>query len=632
MPSWVKNDDIWERAKKTALESHKETDDGFYAIVTSIYKKMGGVVAKSQPRLILLKSYVKAHDRKLKNGQTIHIEAHYDKRSKKGVEHAPGHNYDLSHLSDADKEKFNRMHAEHHHAHYYEAHALSNRLAEEQDKVKQHLAEADEHEKAGRKVEATRARNKATKANANAIRHQKDLAKIHESVAGLAKLKEKMVSGSGTLHDNADQAHAHYVSKLGKKFADKKMILIKKDKASNISPVSTGENADKQRGNDMQSAQASVEPPKKTKKTKTVEAVAVPENAFKTKASFVVQKVGNKWLEVTHPGKTFKMQLAIAPETAHYKAGDTIEDLPVGKVESYSKYGNKVTYYPLPKEEPKPFVPVNVPTKTQALKGHTFEIKEHLKSKFGAIWNGSEWRVPVDKHEEAQKFVNDNQPKNKEPRLILPVKSNKVKVLYPTSGFNDAPNEITRGGVKYKLTGVGNSFKINADHPSTEGSHLLGHEGENGAYHYYEPVGSTEDSAPATKPAAAMEQAPVPVPSSSKFPSSESTKTYLFASGFEAPKEVEIGGERYKLHTTQKFAGNITDDLMKKYPQLNGYREQEFSRYVYKKMVSDVTFLNIPFSKKDKAKKLGAKWNAASSKWYIPDGVDIPDALKEYVI
>ena len=32
---------------------------------------------------------------------------------------------------------------------------------------------------------------------------------------------------------------------------------------------------------------------------------------------------------------------------------------------------------------------------------------------------------------------------------------------------------------------VGQSFNINTDHPSTNGSHLLGHEGEKGAYYYY---------------------------------------------------------------------------------------------------------------------------------------------------
>lgn len=34
-------------------------------------------------------------------------------------------------------------------------------------------------------------------------------------------------------------------------------------------------------------------------------------------------------------------------------------------------------------------------------------------------------------------------------------------------------------------------------------------------------------------------------------------------------------------------------------------------------------FINVPFSDKDKAKQLGAKWNATRKSWYIPDGVPI---------
>ncbi len=32
--------------------------------------------------------------------------------------------------------------------------------------------------------------------------------------------------------------------------------------------------------------------------------------------------------------------------------------------------------------------------------------------------------------------------------------------------------------------------------------------------------------------------------------------------------------------------------------------------------------LNVPFSEKDTAKKLGAKWNSKIKKWYIPYGTD----------
>lgn len=33
------------------------------------------------------------------------------------------------------------------------------------------------------------------------------------------------------------------------------------------------------------------------------------------------------------------------------------------------------------------------------------------------------------------------------------------------------------------------------------------------------------------------------------------------------------------------------------------------------------TYLNVPFAEKDAAKALGAKWDAAKKKWYVPAGL-----------
>lgn len=34
-------------------------------------------------------------------------------------------------------------------------------------------------------------------------------------------------------------------------------------------------------------------------------------------------------------------------------------------------------------------------------------------------------------------------------------------------------------------------------------------------------------------------------------------------------------------------------------------------------------YLNVPYALKDKAKALGAKWDASEKKWYIPDNTDL---------
>jgi hypothetical protein len=39
-------------------------------------------------------------------------------------------------------------------------------------------------------------------------------------------------------------------------------------------------------------------------------------------------------------------------------------------------------------------------------------------------------------------------------------------------------------------------------------------------------------------------------------------------------------------------------------------------------MPNSKTYLHVPYAEKDAAKALGAKWDAANKKWYVPAGVD----------
>ena len=40
-------------------------------------------------------------------------------------------------------------------------------------------------------------------------------------------------------------------------------------------------------------------------------------------------------------------------------------------------------------------------------------------------------------------------------------------------------------------------------------------------------------------------------------------------------------------------------------------------------MPDSKTYLNVPFAQKDAAKALGARWDAANKKWYVPADKDI---------
>ncbi len=40
-------------------------------------------------------------------------------------------------------------------------------------------------------------------------------------------------------------------------------------------------------------------------------------------------------------------------------------------------------------------------------------------------------------------------------------------------------------------------------------------------------------------------------------------------------------------------------------------------------MPTPKTYLNVPYAQKDAAKVLGARWDAAAKKWFVPAGKDI---------
>lgn len=41
-----------------------------------------------------------------------------------------------------------------------------------------------------------------------------------------------------------------------------------------------------------------------------------------------------------------------------------------------------------------------------------------------------------------------------------------------------------------------------------------------------------------------------------------------------------------------------------------------------------MTFLNVPYAEKDEARALGARWNPARKKWYVPPGADLEPFAK----
>ena len=51
MPAWVLDEDKWEKAKKIVDRKKYKDDNSYYAVVATVYKKMGGRVKKGHSRL-----------------------------------------------------------------------------------------------------------------------------------------------------------------------------------------------------------------------------------------------------------------------------------------------------------------------------------------------------------------------------------------------------------------------------------------------------------------------------------------------------------------------------------------------------------------------------------------------------
>lgn len=168
--------------------------------------------------VLFRKSYVKAHQRRLKSGQVITIPAHYDKRTKKGADAPLAHGHDLSHLDEAKRATFEKMHAEQHLLHHYHAHALRQRVQEQQGHIEGLAKQVAEHRAAGRHVEAAKTENQRLRLHSRHRVNQRELDDIEQRLAGLAGMKEALVQGSGAIDASTEDSHRAYTAKLGERF------------------------------------------------------------------------------------------------------------------------------------------------------------------------------------------------------------------------------------------------------------------------------------------------------------------------------------------------------------------------------------------------------------------------------
>ncbi len=81
-----------------------------------------------------------------------------------------------------------------------------------------------------------------------------------------------------------------------------------------------------------------------------------------------------------------------------------------------------------------------------------------------------------------------------QPAASAPAAPQKQRMLYPLSSMPPIGKPMRLYGKVVVFTGKGESFRISEDHPSIHGSHLLGHEGDRGAYAYYRDATQDEEA------------------------------------------------------------------------------------------------------------------------------------------
>lgn len=240
----------------------------------------------------------------------------------------------------------------------------------------------------------------------------------------------------------------------------------------------------------------------------------MPSNAKIMTKDFMVKKVGRKWIEVTAPGKTFVMQLAITPQTAHLKAGDKVTGLPVGEVRKEDHYGVQVQYFPASPEAAKQADNEKNAAEIarwlgyvedKAKEGYVYQNGVDKLTALGVSGDALErMRAAVGK---AQKIKADQaaarQAQWAKERADRDAKMSAVRqnrMLFTADQHPELDKPVMIGGKPVVFTSRGKQFRIDENHPSIYGHHLLGREGEWGSYGYYRDA--TPEEAAAIQPAA----------------------------------------------------------------------------------------------------------------------------------
>ena len=217
--------------------------------------------------------------------------------------------------------------------------------------------------------------------------------------------------------------------------------------------------------------------------------------------TLIIKKKGRKYFDCVISG--YKCKLVINDISKDLE-NDRVVKLHVKDLSERTKYGTALKFEPLEilqdrdaevlreaakarKDAEKwlPYAESDVQKGFHSTNAITMAFKlcdnqEHLTDRLKAV------NELVEKNQKIHTEEKREQAKEKLEQRIKQQERVSMRVLYPLSMLPPMDTPIRYGKSVLVFHSTGNPFRISEDHPSFEGHHLMGHEGDRGCYCYYE--------------------------------------------------------------------------------------------------------------------------------------------------
>lgn len=232
------------------------------------------------------------------------------------------------------------------------------------------------------------------------------------------------------------------------------------------------------------------------------ETVVIPPGKF-AQETVTITKRGRKWLEGRRQGKAYTVKIEINDASRDFEPGK-VYTFPAKVETKTSGYGTSTVIYPLTAEQAET-------AKREAERPELLRWLGYVEDKApqGYVYQNGVQKLQelgIAKHPDLQSRLDAAIAKarqvaaeqaaqreaNRERAWSERGKTRANRMLYPLSAPPVLNVPVRLGDKVVVFAGRGEPFRISDDHPSVFGSHLLGHEGERGAYFYFREAAADE--------------------------------------------------------------------------------------------------------------------------------------------